>query len=449
MRPVLSVAEMAAVDAAATAHTPLEQLIARAGAAVAQRALALLGGGYGRRVVVVVGKGHNGDDGRVAAHLLERRGVRVRLLDAASAPQSLPACDLVIDAAYGTGLRGGYRPPRPPAGTGVLAVDVPSGLDADTGAAEESVLASATVTFGALKAGLLLGEGPARSGEVEVAPIGLDLGRVTMQLVEDGDLALLPPRPREAHKWQRALYVVAGSPGMHGAAELAARAALRAGAGMVRLGSPGNAPDALGVTEAVARPLPADGFAEAVLEELGRCQALVLGPGLGAASGVAAAVARLLASSPVPVVLDADGLNALGRLAGAVDAAAPLVLTPHDGEFARLVGAPPGPDRVAAARALAARAGAVVLLKGSTTVVADPVGEVRLVNAGSARLATAGTGDVLSGVIGALLARGVDPLDAAALGAHAHGRAASLGHAEGLVAGDLPALVSRVLSQRH
>jgi NAD(P)H-hydrate epimerase len=202
------------------------------------------------------------------------------------------------------------------------------------------------------------------------------------------------------------------------------------------------------VTEVVARPLSAIGFSSAVLDELDRCAALVLGPGLGQRDGTASEVRHLVDESPVPVVLDADGLNALAPLPAspAAKRRASLILTPHDGEYARLAGAPVGEDRVAAARALALRSDAVVLLKGPTTIVADPLGAVRFVNSGSARLATAGTGDVLSGVIGALLARGLDPLHAAALGAHLHGRAAALGYREGLVAGDLPELLARVLS---
>jgi NAD(P)H-hydrate epimerase len=257
-------------------------------------------------------------------------------------------------------------------------------------------------------------------------------------------------RGRNAHKWQAAVYLVAGSPGMTGAAELAATAALRSGAGMLRLGSPGAMPGSVPVTEAVARALPAEGWAPAVLEETPRCHALVVGPGLGTSAATRESVAALVRGADLPLVLDADGLNALGLIGedGGILAtrSAPTVLTPHDGEFARLAGGPPGEDRIAAARELARRSHAVVLLKGSTTIVADPGGDVLLAAAGSSRLATAGTGDVLSGVIGAFLARGVPPLRAAALAAHVHGRAAGAGRSQGLLAGDLPALVATVLS---
>jgi NAD(P)H-hydrate epimerase len=456
MQPVLTAEEMAAVDAAAQAETDLATLIARAGAAVAASALAMLGGSYGRRVTVVAGRGHNGDDGRVAAELLARRGVAVQVLPVASAPDELETCDLVVDAAYGTGFRGEYRAPRPPRHTPVLAVDIASGLHPDTGeAGPGAVVADRTVTFCARKPGLLLGDGPHHSGAIEVAEIGLVASGARIFLLDDSDVtAHLHPRPAGGHKWNAALYVLAGSPGMLGAAALCAGAALRAGSGMVRLGSPGAPPGAVAVTEAVARPLSVDRFADAVLEECGRCRALVVGPGLGNAEGLAAEVAKIVAASPVPVVLDADGLNALaplsstGALAGA---GSPVILTPHDGEYARLVGHPPGTDRIAAARHLAALAHAVVLLKGPTTVVASPEGEVMLVTSGSARLATAGTGDVLSGIIGAFVARGVDPFRAAGLAAHVHGAAAATAPSEGLVASDLlellPPLLSRLVSR--
>jgi NAD(P)H-hydrate epimerase len=173
---------------------------------------------------------------------------------------------------------------------------------------------------------------------------------------------------------------------------------------------------------------------------------LVVGPGIGRSDATGAEVRRLVAESPVPVLVDADGLFALGELSGPVEARSMVILTPHDGEYRRLMGEDPGDDRIDAARRLAARAGAVALVKGSTTVVAEPSGRVLVAMAGSASLATAGTGDVLSGVIGAFVARGVAPLEAAAVGAHVHGRASSHGTLEGLMAGDLPELVSGVLS---
>ena len=445
MIPVLTPEEMKAVDAAAP--EPLDVLVARAGAAVARAALRMLGGAYGRRVVVVAGKGNNGADGRWAAECLRRRGVAVTVLDAAGAPSTLSACDLVVDAAYGTGFHGSYVAPRPAAGVPVLAVDIPSGVDGLTGEADEhAVRADVTVTFAALKPGLLLGEGPERCGRVELAGIGLDASGARMHLVEDADVGdRLPRRRREAHKWQSAVFVAAGSAGMTGAALLAGRAALRAGAGNVRLGIPGADVALLApvLGELVGIPLPAEGWAAGALEDVERCRALVVGPGLGRNDATVGEVQRLLAGSPRPAVVDADGLAAVG---GPPPDGGLRVLTPHEGEYRRMCGSPPGADRVGAVRALAGRTGSVVLLKGSTTLVATPGGDVRFVTSGGPRLATAGTGDVLAGVIGAFLALGLDGVSAASLGAHVHGAAAALGPERGLVAGDIVGLLPRWLS---
>ncbi len=441
MIPVVTPEEMRSIDQDSPETT--EVLVQRAGMAVARHALHMLGGGYGRRVVVVAGKGNNGADGRAAAGRLRRGGVRVRLFQAAGTPERLPPSDLVIDAAFGTGFRGEYRAPDP-AGAPVLAVDIPSGVDGLTGAAGESaVRATSTVTFAALKPGLLLGRGPERTGPVELVDIGLDVSRARIHLVQDEDVgAFLPRRSRESHKWRSAVFVAAGSPGMMGAPVLVARAALRAGAGYLKLGVPGAALEQMpSGSEVVGSALPSEGWATEVLRDSERCKAVVLGPGLGRGEGTLAEVRRLLAESPAPVVVDGDALAAVdGRLG------AEAVLTPHDGEYERLTGSPPGPDRLDAARSLAARVGAVVLLKGPTTVVANPEGEVLISVTGDARLATAGTGDVLSGVIAAFLAQGMDPMRAAGLAAHVHGSAARLGPARGMVAGDVVELLPQWLS---
>jgi len=453
MQPVLTIAEMQAVDAGALASTPLDELVARAGTAVAGAALDLLGGAYGRRVVVIAGKGNNGADGRVAARLLAARGARVRLV----APGEVdrigtvgPRVDLVVDAAFGTGFRGSYEAPEVAGGTPVLAVDIPSGVDGDTGAARGRPLAATrTVTFVALKPGLVQGDGEGLAGAVTVVDIGLPTGSASIAVLEDGDIAaLVPPRDVHGNKWSAAVLVVAGSPGMTGAAALCARGAYRAGAGMVRLGVPGLDLACTPAAEAVGVALPAAGWATAALEEASRCRSVVVGPGIGRAPDTAAEVRRLVAESPVPVLVDADGLAALGPIDRQLAARAPVVLTPHDGEYGQLTGERPGPDRIAAARRLASASGAVALLKGATTAVADPSGRVLLGRSGTPALATAGTGDVLSGVIGALVARGVAPLEAAALGAHIHGRAGALGRGSGLLASDLPELVARVLGGR-
>jgi ADP-dependent NAD(P)H-hydrate dehydratase / NAD(P)H-hydrate epimerase len=451
--PVVTTQEMKRVDGAAT--DAVEVLIGRAGRAVARAAVELLGGAYGRRVVVVAGKGNNGADGRAAAVVLRHRGVRVTVVDAAS-DRRLPGRDLVIDAAYGTGFRGSYVAPDS-GDTPVLAVDIPSGLNGDTGAAGEGrgpLTAAATVTFQAYKPGLLLGEGPDRCGHVVVADIGLGplVDEIASSwLVTDWDVGWLPRPARDTHKWKTAVLVVAGSPGMMGAPVLVSRASMRAGAGYVRLGVPGAGLETLpSGREAVGVALPATGWEAAAAEAAVRCRALVMGPGLGRSPEVGHSVAALLARVDCPVLLDADGINALGSVEGLRRAVAgrtaATVITPHDGEYTALTGEPPGTDRLGAVRALAATSGAVVLLKGTTTVVAAPDGRAWLVTSGSPRLATAGTGDALSGVIGAFLARGVPAPEAAALAAHVHGRAAGLGRPVGLVAGDLPDLVSAWLS---
>lgn len=442
MIPVVTPEEMGRIDA--EAPEPVDVLVRRAAGALARHATAILGGTYGRRVVVVAGPGNNGADGRVAGALLSARGVRVTVLEALDAPRTLPASDLVLDAAFGTGFRGEYDFPDPN-GAPVLAVDIASGLSGLTGTALGSpVAAVGTVTFAALKPGLVLGSGPALSGRVAVADIGLDVGRARAALITDADVAAWVPERGDAdHKWRHAVRVIAGSPGMSGAAWMCAAAALRGGAGYVQLSTPGD-PHPSAPREAVAVPL-GDAFAAEVLADAERFAAVVVGPGLGRDPGTAAEVRQLVERCPVPVLVDGDGLHALAadparRVAGR---SAATVLTPHDGEFAALTGSSPGPDRMAAARALAADSGAVVLLKGPTTVVADPNGDALLVRNGDARLATAGTGDVLSGLVAAHLALGAEPTRAAASAAHVHGGAALLGARRGLVASDLLELVPR------
>ena len=449
MIPVVVTEEMRAIDA--EAPEPVAVLVERAGAAVARSVLALLGGAYGRRVVVVAGKGNNGADGRVAAAGLRRRGVRVQVIGAADAPVRLPSCDLVVDAAYGTGFRGEYRAPDP-GGAPVLAVDIPSGVDGLSGeAGDEAVWAAQTVTFAALKPGLVLHPGAERAGEVSVADIGLDTSTATVFLVEGHDVsAWLPERPADTHKWKSAVWVVAGSPGMTGAAHLCARSALRAGAGTVRLGIPGSGPDP-GASEVVGRDLPAEEWGAKVVEDSDRAKALVVGPGLARTDATRESVRQVLVDSPLPALVDADGLYALGDRDEAAEVLkqrkGPTVLTPHEGEFARLCGRAPGPDRVGDVRELASAVDATVLLKGSATVVAAPEGDVFITTTGDSRLATAGAGDVLAGVVGALLAQGLDGPRAAAAGAFVHGRAARLGWRRGLVAGDLVDLLPRAIAE--
>jgi NAD(P)H-hydrate epimerase len=434
--------EMAAIDAAAP--EPVEELIERAGAAVARAALEMLGGAYGRRVVVVAGRGNNGADGRAAARRLGDRGVGVTVVEASEAPAVLDDCDLVIDAAYGTGFRGEYQAPalaRP--ATPVLAVDIPSGVSGLTGVASGRVLAAQrTVTFAAYKPGLLLADGAELAGAVTVADIGLDVSGARAHLVErEAVVDWLPRRRRDAHKWTSAVWLVAGSPGMTGAARLASGAALRAGAGYVRLSTPGAGVAVDAPVEVVVAPLPERGWAAEIIDGAGRFRAVAVGPGLGRSPHHRAELAQLLGAVMMPVVVDGDGLAALAEAGWSSTrerpAGAEVLLTPHDGEFAALTGVAPDADRFSAVRALAADSGAVVLLKGPTTLVAHPDGRILASDAGDARLASAGSGDVLTGVVAALLAGGLDPLRAGAAGAFLHGVAGGLALPSGMVAGDL------------
>jgi len=450
MLPIVTPDEMKAIDAAATKgdSAALSALIERAGSAVAWSALRMLGGAYGRRVIVIAGTGNNGNDGRVAARRLRERGVHVRVIDVGDVPRALPDCDLVIDAAFGTGFHGTWTAPDP-GGALVLAVDIPSGVDGLTGQAGDGVMsADHTIALAALKPGLLFAPGANFTGDVDVADIGLGCTSQS-NLVEGSDVQQWwRPRGADAHKWRAAVRVVAGSPGMTGAAHLAASAAQRAGAGMVHLSVPGDLSP--GNHEYVQRPVPTQDWAGDVLGSLDRFQSLVIGPGLGRAESTVSAVREVLRHAPLPAVVDGDALFAL---AWSEDGSAPLlrerhastVLTPHDGEFALLTGAKPALDRLTAARRLAVDLGVVVLLKGPATVVAEPGGRTLVVTAGDDRLATAGTGDVLSGVVGALLAQGLEPFEAAAAGAWIHGTAGQLGPRRGMIAGDLLALIPRVL----
>jgi len=444
MRPIVTPTEMDAVDAAAT--EPVETLINRAGWVLAHTAVSMMGGTYGRRVVVFAGPGNNGADGRVAARLLARRGVRCEMVDAVAATDGLPLRfrpDLIVDAAFGTGLSRPYRFPLGEVQAPVLAADIPSGVDGLTGQAYGSpARATVTLTFAALKPGLLLEPGRSLAGRVEVADIGLDVGPTSTQLVEASDVAeWLPERSPTAHKWNSAVRIVAGSPGMTGAANLAATAAMRAGAGYVQLATPGVADGVVGPTEAVGLPLDASGWHHDALAGLDKCRCLLVGPGLGSGHLVELSA---LSSAPVPLVVDGDALvpEVLASFRGR-DAA--TVITPHDGEWSRLGGSG-SPDRVTATRGFAAAHRVTVLRKGPTTIVAEPGGEVLIVGNGSPHLATAGTGDVLAGVVAALLARGLSPLRAAAAAAFIHARAANLVGA-GLVAGDLPGHLQAAMSE--
>jgi ADP-dependent NAD(P)H-hydrate dehydratase / NAD(P)H-hydrate epimerase len=457
VRAIVTPEQMRRVDAAAiAAGVSLDTLVERAGAAVARAAVSALGGTYGRTVNVIVGRGNNGADGRVAATRLAEQGVRVRLFDAAGCPPSLPRADLVIDAAYGTGLSRPWIAPDV-GGAAVLAVDIPSGVDGLTGALlGQPLRADLTVTFAALKPGLLLGPGRSHCGEIRVVDIGVPPtasgDEPSAWLVEQRDVAgWIPRRSPDAHKWHGALRVIAGSPAMTGAAHLLVAAALRCGVGMVHVTRPG-IHDARGLpVEAVAVAVPVgadDGcWADQAAEGLGRFHAVTVGPGLGRSAATVASVRKFVSLLDLPLVIDGDGLFALGSLDELPRLPDVCVLTPHEGEFARLIGRAVGPNRIDDARQAAQRSGATVLLKGPTTVVATPNGSVRVITTGDHRLATAGSGDVLTGVIGALMAGGVDAFEAAAAGAWIHGRTVAHAPRAGLIAGDLPGLLPMVMGE--
>jgi NAD(P)H-hydrate epimerase len=467
MKPVITPEESARLDASTT--EPVEVLMERAGLAVALAA-ARMGAQYGTRVLALAGPGNNGGDAYVAARYLHRRGVAVevrslalpkgegspaRKAAAAAVAAGVPVrplgdpepCDLVIDGLFGAGFRGALEAPATawathPAPT--LAIDLPSGLNGSDGTvAGEAFTARRTVTFHALKVGHLFGEGPDRCGEIEVVDIGLKGGEPELRLCEEAD-APVPARPRTAHKWSSgAVLVVGGSAGISGAAALAGRAALHFGAGYVRLACPG----ALQLTLAAADPsLTTVGIgtgqrftaasAAAVLAAGERFDVMALGPGLG--PGREAFVRTLLDRWDRPLVLDADAIAAAG--VGALAARRhPTVITPHAGEFRRLTGGEAGYRE---ASDLAGRTGAVVLLKGNPSVVAGT--ERWVVTSGGPELATLGSGDVLTGMVASLIARGLDAETAARSAAFRHGRAAAdLAASETVSAAGLAAHVGR------
>lgn len=475
MIAVLTPAEMRAADARTiAAGTPEVELMDRAGRAVAWRVRTVAGGTYGRRVVVLCGKGNNGGDGRITAGALRAWGMRVSVVEVEgddiddTLRRDLARAHIVVDAMYGTGFRGALRGKAAAAasfvarsGAIVVAVDIPSGVDGLTGETSgTAVRADHTVTFAAPKPGLWFHPGRGLAGVVTVADIGIDLGpdAERVGVVTDRDVAAwVPRRSPIAHKWNAGVLVIGGSDGMSGAPMMVARAAMKLGAGIVWAALPGRAAELASGTEVITHRIGAEDLGRLappsvpeLIETSRRFGAVVVGPGLGTAPETLEAVRALVAGIEVPLVLDADGLTAFAGIAGSIAGKdTPAVLTPHDGEFARLAGGPAGADRIAAARGLADRTGATVLLKGPTTVVADPEGRVRLNPTGGPDLATAGSGDVLSGIIGAFLAQGMNTTDAAASAAYIHGRAGDPGGHTGLLAGEIPARAAVALTQIH
>jgi hydroxyethylthiazole kinase-like uncharacterized protein yjeF len=451
MRSSYDVEQVRAAEEPLLKALPEGALMQRAATALARRCAALLGTVYGARVVVLAARGNTAGDANRAGTQLARRGARVDVVHISKPVQVeelqrlLAAADLVIDGMVGIGGTGGLRKEAAvvaenlaSANAVVVAVDVPSGVDASTGeVAGVAVRADVTVTFGALKTGLVVAPGADYAGAVEVVDIGLALPDSDVTVLDAADVARLLPAPTgETDKYRRGVVgVVAGSDRYTGAAVLAVGGALGAGAGMVRFAGVAHPAELVRQhwPEAVVTEVsPGDG---AAVLAAGRVQAWVVGSGLGT-DAAAAQIVRAVLGSDVPVLLDADAITLLAEHREWLRArSAPTVLTPHAGEFARLTGADRDDveaHRLTLARAAARDLDATVLLKGSTTIVVDPSGAVRINTADTPYLATAGSGDVLSGICGALLAGGLGPLDAASAGAFLHGMS-------GLLAASLPA----------
>ncbi len=459
--PLYTAAEMRAAEARFPGYPDsAPELMERAGALAA--AVALESFFSARGYTVVCGGGSNGGDGRIAARHLEAAGKEVRLVDAKAGETDLGEPDVIVDALFGTGFAGEPRADAAAlierinaADARVFAIDLPSGVDASTGEiAGAAVRADATVTFHGRKVGLVVAPGRFHAGKVHVADIGLDPIETEHRLVGIGVLGAVPRRRDGDNKYTSGhVLVVGGSRGLTGAPSLSALAAMRADAGYVTVAAPESTLSVFEqrLLEAVKRPLPdEDGIvtaaaAEIVLELARKASALAIGPGLGRGPGPKELVRRVLAELELPAVVDADALFELEP----GDWPAPRVLTPHEGELARLLGRESkdiAAHRVAAVREAAERFNCVVLLKGADTLVAAP-GKGLLVSAlGLPSLATAGTGDVLTGIVAAFLAKGVEPQLAAAAAAAAQQRAAvEAPQRAGLIASDLIDALPRAL----
>jgi hydroxyethylthiazole kinase-like uncharacterized protein yjeF len=438
-------------------------LMERAGTALADHAGVLAPQG---RIVVACGKGNNGGDGLVAARVLREigrdvdvlllsddlRGDAKAMLDRLPGPpprpfeaSALDGAALIIDALLGTGFAGEPREPVAgaieaieAAGVPVAACDIASGVDASTGAVEgAAVRAALTVTFDHPKVGHWIEPGKSHTGRLVVADIGIPAGAPVDPpggLIADRVRERVPRREPGSTKFASgAVLVCGGSPGLTGAPTLASRAAMRAGAGYVTACVPASLSNIFEVvlTEVMSVALPEDGTAaDVVLERAERADAVALGPGLGRSEQAFEYARRLAAELPVPLLLDADGLNAhAGALDRLADRSAAAVLTPHGGELARLLDVS-GDDvrahRLELVRRAARTAQAIVVLKGDDSIVAAPDGAFAVSRGGAPGLATAGTGDVLSGVVAAFLAKRMDPFEAACAAVHVHVRAGQL-----------------------
>ncbi|GIG01291.1 NAD(P)H-hydrate dehydratase [Catellatospora citrea] len=462
MRPVYRVAQVRAAESALMATLPAGTLMQRAAAGLARRCAVTLrgqGGVYASRVVLLVGPGDNGGDALYAGAMLARQGVQVGALlsDPARAhAEGLAALrgaggrvltdwpkrvDLVVDGLLGIGATGALRgaaltlaeqlaeqTPRPP----VIAVDVPSGVAVDTGDVPGvAIRADVTVAFGCLKPAHVVGPAAVLAGQVELVDIGLVphlVGDPALRVADTADIAAWWPHPGPiSDKYTRGVVGLAtGSAGYPGAALLSLSGALAGPAGLVRYA---------GSAHELVVPAHPSVIAAPRVAEAGRVQAWVCGSGLGTDERAAGEVRAVLAA-PVPALLDADAITLLvdGSMAGELRRRdAPTVLTPHDREYARLAGSDPGEDRVAAAQKLASWTRSVVLLKGDRTVVAGPSGEAWVNPTGTPALATGGTGDVLSGLLGSLLAAGLPAIRAAVAAAYVHGLAGRIAAESGPV----------------
>ena len=461
LESLYTAAEMRAAEARHPGYPgTAPELMERAGSQAAQIALQSFPGA--QRWTVVCGGGSNGGDGRIAAGLLEAAGKDVRIVDATAGERELGDPDVIVDALFGTGFAGEPRadasaliervnasPAR------VLAIDLPSGVDASSGeVAGVAVKADETVTFHGPKVGLVVAPGRFHSGIVHIVDIGLDSLETEHRLVSADVLRSVRRRHEGDNKYTAGhVLVVGGSRGLTGAPSLSALAAMRADAGYVTVAVPESTLPVFEqrLLEAVKRPLPdkgglvAPGAADHVLDLARKASAVALGPGLGRGAGPHELVRRVLAEVALPMVVDADALFELEP----GDWPAPRVLTPHEGELARLLDREAkdvAAHRVASVREAAERFGCVVLLKGADTLVAAPGRGLLVVSLGLPSLATAGTGDVLTGIVAAFLAKGMEPQLAAAAATAAQQCASVAAPARaGLIAGDLVDALPRVL----
>ena len=455
---------------------PAETLMERAGAGLARVCAELVPEG---RFAIVCGKGNNGGDGRVAARMLQEMGREASVIDVGGDGAELSRAALagaagIVDALLGTGFSGAPREPvssaiaainavrADAAGVTVIACDVPSGVDGSTGeVSADAVTADATVTFHAAKPGLWIAPGKRHAGQVHVIDIGIPGQDQPVEpmigLIEAAVRGLIPCRDAASTKFSvGSVLVVGGSRGLTGAPVLASMAAARAGAGYVTVATPASVAPAIAakLLEVMVVELPDDretglkrGSSRLAVERAGRSDALVVGPGIGRMPAAMKFARDVSAHARLPLVLDADGLNAHAEEGGLEQLAkreAATVLTPHAGELGRLLELPSAEidaHRLEHVLAAAARAQAVVVLKGDDTLVADADGRVGVSRGGAPALATAGTGDVLAGVTGAFLAKGLDPFTAACAAVSTHVLAGAIAArevgSEGVIASDV------------